>query len=66
MNEVIQFHFNLNIILILAIYLHNTGIFKYYLKLKDPKIKITFVNEDNGKQIGDVLWSKKGTFNKDY
>ncbi|CAO1357929.1 unnamed protein product [Diamesa serratosioi] len=50
----------------IAIYIHNTGTFKYNLILRGPKIKITFYNEDNGKQIGDVLWSKTGTFNEDF
>lgn len=57
-----------------GIYIHETGKLEYNTNLKQPRIKVSFYNEDNGnliqKTVGkspiDTLFSKKGTFNDDY
>jgi hypothetical protein len=33
---------------------------KYRKTLKSPKIKISFYNEDNGKQVGECHWTNCG------
>lgn len=49
-----------------GIFLHATGTLQFDVNLKSPRVKISFYNEDSGKQIGDSKWSKSGTFNNDF
>jgi hypothetical protein len=50
----------------IGIFINNTGAIKYSNILKSPKVKVSFYNEDNGKQIGESFWTKVGTFNNDF
>lgn len=54
------------IISVAGVFINNTGAIKYSNVFKGPKVKISFYNEDNGKQIGDCFWTKTGTFNNDF
>lgn len=49
-----------------GIFLHSTGTLKFDPVMKSPRVKISFYNEDSGKQIGDSKWSKHGNFNDDF
>lgn len=53
-------------VLILGIYIKNTGCLRFSQVLKNPNVKISIYNEDNGKQIGDSYTTKTGIFNDDF
>lgn len=53
-------------VLILGIYIKNTGCLRFSQVLKNPKVKISIYNEDIGKQIGDSYTTKTGVFNDDF
>lgn len=35
-------------------------------EIKGLRVKVSLFNEDNGKQIGDVIWTKLATYNNDF
>lgn len=39
---------------------------KYRSEIKGLRIKISFFNVDNGKQIGDLIWTKNASYNNDF
>ncbi|XP_070506913.1 jouberin-like isoform X2 [Chironomus tepperi] len=49
-----------------AIYIKSTSPMKYRREIKGLRIKISFYNVDNGKQIGDLMWTKNATYNNDF
>ncbi|CAG9798856.1 unnamed protein product [Chironomus riparius] len=50
----------------IAIYIKSTSSIKYRSEIKGLRIKISFYNVDNGKQIGDLIWTKNATYNNDF